>query len=732
MISNKYHIEIKVEVPGEEELTTGPQDYSPYMANPNLMSQDISGISPIWGDVKQIVEEQEKKKTIPEPTNVYTEKGTLKKTRFGYYIYESKAPKDRYGLPGFEYPIERLKSAEALGLEEYVDSEGNKTIGFGHLTEYKPLTDSNGDRVTQIDVDQAEQLLMTDYAKTQSQLYNEYPWVKDQPPEIQNMLTDLGFNMGVGSADKRNGLSSFQNTLGHIKNGDYDRAADGLENSLWYRQTGRRAKSTVEWLRNYNSKYSAKHKYTDSKGNPNYSNNAMYGKLPNYDSSGLSDTTSQIDPSSHKKLSSYFIPIHSMHINSFTVIKKNFNYYELILSHLSEEHFELLTNSNNIVHVKLYKYNNELTERNLIAYNHFSVLDVKIVSSSTTRTKIVSLLMVTKILQELMNSKFYAIGPLNNVKTTDALKEVVKKFNKRYYKNKPIFNIYTNGSDIDNGVDLFSIISKNKNASSFKYEQIFIPNDKFIHQIETLLHEYKLFYTMFEYNLDDFYFSEKSFEDGTNKTPKLNLIVTDLTNHKIMRKKNVYDSKANYAAPLTNVLMSVNLFDKDYTHDFLTGSFSILNKRGNVVTAIPQKKKKAKAYKEEANNELTVDEFVGEANNINKIELIDDLNEFKKRLNKFKDYYKTEPMSEVIEFGDHNVLNTNFGDVSNLILKDQYTFIPTEELFVFTPYQKDIVKEDKVEPFLNDVNFFGCSAKILYVHNISDSERDFLKNDNNK
>lgn len=66
---------------------------------------------------------------------------------------------------------------------------------------------------------------------------------EDQPDAIKTVLVSMAYNMGYTT------LSSFRNTLRYCRNKDYPNMARGMEKSLWYSQTGRRAKELVKRVR---------------------------------------------------------------------------------------------------------------------------------------------------------------------------------------------------------------------------------------------------------------------------------------------------------------------------------------------------------------------------------------------------------------------------------------------------------------------------------------------------
>jgi lysozyme len=77
-------------------------------------------------------------------------------------------------------------------------------------------------------------------------LYYKSEWVIEQPQEIQDVLVEMAYQIGV------NGLLKFKKTLALIKQGKYKEASIEMLDSKWAKQTPRRAKELSERLSNAN------------------------------------------------------------------------------------------------------------------------------------------------------------------------------------------------------------------------------------------------------------------------------------------------------------------------------------------------------------------------------------------------------------------------------------------------------------------------------------------------
>lgn len=113
----------------------------------------------------------------------------------------------------------------------YLDTKGIPTIGVGHNLRDKPLSERAIDVILEDDIE--EHLAQLDRA---------IPWWRDLSESRQLVLADMCFNLGI------NGLLAFKNTLKAIQEGRYEDAALGMQNSLWYKQVGNRAKTLVHMM----------------------------------------------------------------------------------------------------------------------------------------------------------------------------------------------------------------------------------------------------------------------------------------------------------------------------------------------------------------------------------------------------------------------------------------------------------------------------------------------------
>jgi lysozyme len=83
--------------------------------------------------------------------------------------------------------------------------------------------------------DEAYFLFDRDYNRVVSSLHGKFPWYDNQPKEVQNILINMAFNLGL------NRLSRFKKTIKFITEKKYAQAAVEMLDSKWANQVGDRA-----------------------------------------------------------------------------------------------------------------------------------------------------------------------------------------------------------------------------------------------------------------------------------------------------------------------------------------------------------------------------------------------------------------------------------------------------------------------------------------------------------
>lgn len=128
---------------------------------------------------------------------------------------------------------EQLILDEGMRLHPYDDTVGKMSIGVG-----RNLTDVG------ISKDEAMILLDNDINTAINSLDKSLTWWRTMNDVRQNVLVNMCFNMGVM------GLMKFKKALTAMEAGDYDTAANEMEDSAWYTQVGARAHRLCSLMRN--------------------------------------------------------------------------------------------------------------------------------------------------------------------------------------------------------------------------------------------------------------------------------------------------------------------------------------------------------------------------------------------------------------------------------------------------------------------------------------------------
>ena len=117
----------------------------------------------------------------------------------------------------------------------YQDHLGYWTIGVGRLIDSR-----RGGKLSDKEVDY---LLANDVEEKWTELTSKASWVVSLNEARQGALLNRSFQLGV------EGLLKFTTTLKYIKEGRYEEASKSMLQSLWARQTPKRAKKMSEQIR---------------------------------------------------------------------------------------------------------------------------------------------------------------------------------------------------------------------------------------------------------------------------------------------------------------------------------------------------------------------------------------------------------------------------------------------------------------------------------------------------
>jgi lysozyme len=127
--------------------------------------------------------------------------------------------------------IDQLEVDEDVVLTVYLDSEGNPTVGIGHLV--RPEDHLRlGDTIT---LERCYRLFAQDLSLAVWQCERHIYGFSRMPDTIQEVLANMMFNLGPVR------LGGFRRMTGAAIIHDWTWMADEMQDSLWYTQVGARA-----------------------------------------------------------------------------------------------------------------------------------------------------------------------------------------------------------------------------------------------------------------------------------------------------------------------------------------------------------------------------------------------------------------------------------------------------------------------------------------------------------
>lgn len=127
--------------------------------------------------------------------------------------------------------INDLKRHEGFRDKPYVDKTGHLTIGYGWNLD-SGITQS-----------EATYILESRVLLIKSVLRARLPFWQTLTKNRQDALTNMAFNLGM------DGFLEFKQTLHHLSEGEYDKAADQMLKSIWAKQVGNRAVELSDMIR---------------------------------------------------------------------------------------------------------------------------------------------------------------------------------------------------------------------------------------------------------------------------------------------------------------------------------------------------------------------------------------------------------------------------------------------------------------------------------------------------
>jgi len=137
---------------------------------------------------------------------------------------------------------EQLEIDEGVKYEIYNDHLGYATFGIGHL-----VLESDPEHGQEIGTEVSEERVIEAFEQDVQTVLDEckvlYEDFDDLPEEVQQIIANMMFNMG------RPRLSKFKGMKAGVDARDWNKAADEMVDSGWYRQVTNRADRLVQRMR---------------------------------------------------------------------------------------------------------------------------------------------------------------------------------------------------------------------------------------------------------------------------------------------------------------------------------------------------------------------------------------------------------------------------------------------------------------------------------------------------
>ena len=140
----------------------------------------------------------------------------------------------------------QLEIDEGVKYEIYLDHLGYPTFGIGHLVipSDKEYREDVGTRVSEERVRECFDKDVESVLRDCTLLYKDFD---ELPEEAQQIIANMMFNMGYTR------LSKFKGMKKGVDARDWNKAADEMVDSRWYKQVTNRANRLVERMRNIES-----------------------------------------------------------------------------------------------------------------------------------------------------------------------------------------------------------------------------------------------------------------------------------------------------------------------------------------------------------------------------------------------------------------------------------------------------------------------------------------------
>lgn len=128
--------------------------------------------------------------------------------------------------------LEQIKEHEGFRPTVYQCTQGVDTIGYGFAIKDLELTEEI-----------AEQILIKKIANLESNISKKFEWYHTAPQEAKEVVINMCYQLGLS------GFSKFKKTIYLLETEQYEDASIEMLDSLWAKQTPRRAKELSEVIR---------------------------------------------------------------------------------------------------------------------------------------------------------------------------------------------------------------------------------------------------------------------------------------------------------------------------------------------------------------------------------------------------------------------------------------------------------------------------------------------------
>ena len=136
----------------------------------------------------------------------------------------------------------QLEIDEGVKYEIYNDHLGLATFGIGHLV--IPSDEEHGKPVgTRVSEERVRECFDRDVQSVLRDCKLLYKEFDELPEEVQQIVANMMFNMGYGR------LSKFKGMKAGVDAKDWNKAADEMIDSRWYKQVTNRAQRLVDRMR---------------------------------------------------------------------------------------------------------------------------------------------------------------------------------------------------------------------------------------------------------------------------------------------------------------------------------------------------------------------------------------------------------------------------------------------------------------------------------------------------